>query len=114
MMERLEESKNLEAAERAKLEEEIRAKQEEVVRIQQEVEQKDEETRRLQVSVHILVNCCVVRRMMTTEIAVGICRLFMYVLCSMYMHIAKSQYKFIILHLVFSCKTSVPEKQCMS
>ncbi|PNF33606.1 hypothetical protein B7P43_G14352 [Cryptotermes secundus] len=48
MMERLEESKNMEAAERAKLEEEIRTKQEEVVRIQNEVDQKDEETRRLQ------------------------------------------------------------------
>ena len=52
MMERLEESKNMEAAERAKLEEEIRTKQEEVMRIQNEVEQKDEETRRLQVMFH--------------------------------------------------------------
>ena len=49
MMERLEESKSMEAAERVKLEEEIRTKQEEVMRIQNEVEQKDEETRRLQV-----------------------------------------------------------------
>lgn len=54
MMERLEESKNMEAAERAKLEEEIRTKQEEVVRIQNEVDQKDEETRRLQVCVCIM------------------------------------------------------------
>lgn len=49
MMERLEESKNMEAAERAKLEDEIRAKQDEVQRIQSEVEIKDQETRRLQV-----------------------------------------------------------------
>ena len=47
-MERLEESKNMEAAERQKLEDEIRMKQEEVMRIQTEVDQKDEETRRLQ------------------------------------------------------------------
>lgn len=56
MMERLEESKNMEAAERAKLEEEIRTKQEEVVRIQNEVDQKDEETRRLQVCVCIIMS----------------------------------------------------------
>ncbi|KAF4530264.1 hypothetical protein B566_EDAN007305 [Ephemera danica] len=48
MMIRLEESKEMEAAERVKLEDEIRTKQEEVSRIQNEVEQKDEETRRLQ------------------------------------------------------------------
>ena len=48
MMQRLEETKNMEAAERQKLEDEIREKQEEVSRIQQEVEIKDEETRRLQ------------------------------------------------------------------
>ncbi|BES94399.1 Moesin ezrin radixin [Nesidiocoris tenuis] len=48
MMTRLEESKNLEAAERAKLEQEIMMKQEEVTRIQNVVEAKDEETRRLQ------------------------------------------------------------------
>lgn len=47
----MEESKNMEAAERQKLEEEIRAKQEEVKRIQTEVEIKDEETKRLQVEV---------------------------------------------------------------
>lgn len=47
-MERLEESKNMEAAERAKLEEEIQAKQMEVMRIQEEVQAKDDETRRLQ------------------------------------------------------------------
>lgn len=40
MMERLEESKNMEAAERQKLEEEIQAKQKEVMRIQEEVELK--------------------------------------------------------------------------
>lgn len=51
MMERLEESKNLEAAERQKLEDEIRAKQEEVKRIQSEVDIKDEETKRLQMEV---------------------------------------------------------------
>lgn len=51
MMERLEESKNMEAAERAKLEEEIMAKQEEVQRIQTEVNTKDEETKRLQVCI---------------------------------------------------------------
>ena len=45
---RLEQSKEMEIAERNKLEEEIRFKQEEVSRIQIEVEQKDEETRRLQ------------------------------------------------------------------
>ena len=54
-MEPLEESKSLEAAERAKLEDEIRSKQEEVTRIQQEVDQKDEETRRLQVSANVLM-----------------------------------------------------------
>lgn len=47
-MERLEESKNMEAAERQKLEDEIQAKQLEVQRIQQEVEAKDNETKRLQ------------------------------------------------------------------
>lgn len=51
MMERLQETKNMEAAERAKLEDEIRTKQEEVMRIQSEVDQKDEETRRLQAEV---------------------------------------------------------------
>lgn len=50
MMIRLEETKNLEAAERAKLEDEIRTKQEEVMRIQEEVNIKDEESKRLQVS----------------------------------------------------------------
>lgn len=50
MMERLEESKNMEAAERAKLEDEIKDKQTEVERIKTEVEMKDQETRRLQVS----------------------------------------------------------------
>lgn len=49
MMIRLEESKNLEAAERQKLEDEIRAKQEEVKRIQTEIEIKNEHTRRLEV-----------------------------------------------------------------
>ncbi|CAH1401864.1 unnamed protein product [Nezara viridula] len=48
MMTRLEESKNMEAAERLKLEQEIQNKQEEVTRIQGVVEAKDEETRRLQ------------------------------------------------------------------
>lgn len=48
MMTRLEESKNMEAAERAKLEQEIQKKQEEVTMIQGVVEAKDEETRRLQ------------------------------------------------------------------
>jgi len=48
MLVRLEESKNMEAAERAKLEDEIRSKQEEVQRIQAVVHEKDEETRRLQ------------------------------------------------------------------
>lgn len=48
MMIRLEESKNMEAAEKAKLEEEIRTKQEEVQRIQDEVNLKDEETKKLQ------------------------------------------------------------------
>lgn len=76
-MERLEESKNLEAAERAKLEEEIRAKQEEVVRIQQEVDQKDEETRRLQVSVNVIV--CKMLCVMA-DIAMGISLLFVCVL----------------------------------
>ena len=47
---RLEQSKEMEAAEKAKLEEEIRHKQEEVQKIQEEVSVKDEETRRLQVS----------------------------------------------------------------
>jgi radixin len=56
MMEHLKESKNMEAAERAKLEEEIRTKQEEVERIQNEVDQKDEETRRLQVFVCIIMS----------------------------------------------------------
>lgn len=51
MMIRLEESKNMEAAERQKLEDEINAKQEEVKRIQQEVDIKDEETKRLQAEV---------------------------------------------------------------
>ena len=50
MMIRLEQSKEMEAAEKAKLEEEIRAKQEEVLKIQEEVNLKDEETKRLQVS----------------------------------------------------------------
>lgn len=48
MMEKLELSHEMEAAERAKLEQEIRAKQEEVQRIQSEVEAKDAEARRLQ------------------------------------------------------------------
>lgn len=48
MMEKLERSQEMEAAERAKLEQEIRAKKEEVSRIQQEVEVKDAEARRLQ------------------------------------------------------------------
>lgn len=48
MMEKLERSHEMEAAERAKLEQEIRAKQEEVMRIQSEVEVKDAEARRLQ------------------------------------------------------------------
>nr|BAN21261.1 moesin/ezrin/radixin homolog 1 [Riptortus pedestris] len=48
MMTRLEESKNMEAAERVKLEQEIMQKQEEVIKIQGIVEAKDEETRRLQ------------------------------------------------------------------
>jgi len=48
MMMRLEQSKEMEAAEKAKLEDEIRTKQEEVSRIQDEVNLKDEETRRLQ------------------------------------------------------------------
>lgn len=50
MIERLEDSKNMEVAERVKLEEEIKAKQDEVERIRNEVEEKDQETRRLQVS----------------------------------------------------------------
>ena len=49
MMIRLEQSKEMEAAEKLKLEEEIRAKQEEVQKIQEEVNVKDAETRRLQV-----------------------------------------------------------------
>ncbi|XP_055588315.1 moesin/ezrin/radixin homolog 1 isoform X2 [Uranotaenia lowii] len=48
MIKRLEETKNLEAAERQKLEEEIRLKQEEVQKIQDEVSAKDYETKRLQ------------------------------------------------------------------
>ncbi|CAG7734215.1 unnamed protein product [Allacma fusca] len=48
MMERLEASKEMEAAERQKLEDEIRTKQEEVMRIQEEVQAKDDEARRLQ------------------------------------------------------------------
>lgn len=48
MMEKLERSQEMEAAERMKLEQEIRAKQEEVQRIQSEVEIKDAEARRLQ------------------------------------------------------------------
>merc|ERR1719376_175127 len=48
MMVRLEQSKEMEAAEKAALEEEIRAKQEEILRIRAEVNDKDEETRRLQ------------------------------------------------------------------
>ncbi|XP_054164052.1 moesin/ezrin/radixin homolog 1-like [Oppia nitens] len=48
LMLKLEESKQMEAAEKEKLEEDIRRKQEEVQRIQEEVEQKDAETRRLQ------------------------------------------------------------------
>lgn len=48
MMEKLELSHEMEAAERVKLEQEIRAKQEEVQRIQSEVEAKDAEARRLQ------------------------------------------------------------------
>ncbi|XP_054164182.1 moesin/ezrin/radixin homolog 1-like [Oppia nitens] len=48
LMHKLEESKQMEAAEKEKLEEDIRRKQEEVQRIQEEVEQKDAETRRLQ------------------------------------------------------------------
>ena len=48
MMVRLEEAKEMEAAEKAKLEEEIRLKQEEVQTISAEVQSKDEETRRLQ------------------------------------------------------------------
>ncbi|KAL7645470.1 UNVERIFIED_CONTAM: hypothetical protein RMT77_003856 [Armadillidium vulgare] len=48
MMIRLEESKNMEAAEKLKLEEEIRTKQVEVQRIQDEVNLKDEETKKLQ------------------------------------------------------------------
>jgi shikimate kinase len=56
MMDRLRESKTMEAAERIKLEEEIRVKEAEVVRIQNEVEQKDEETRRLQVCICMIMN----------------------------------------------------------
>jgi hypothetical protein len=56
MMERLKETKNMEAVERAKLEEEIRAKELEVEKIQNEVELKDEETRRLQVCICIIMN----------------------------------------------------------
>jgi hypothetical protein len=48
MMEKLERSHEMEAAERAKLEAEIRNKQEEVQRIQSEVEAKDAEARMLQ------------------------------------------------------------------
>ena len=48
MMEKLAESKELEAAERQKLEDEIQMKQDEVRRIQEEVQAKDEEARRLQ------------------------------------------------------------------
>lgn len=54
MIQRLEDSKNMEAAERAKLEDEIKTKQDEVERIRNEVEEKDQETRRLQVSVLIV------------------------------------------------------------
>ncbi|CAG2059439.1 unnamed protein product, partial [Timema podura] len=53
MMERLEESKNMEAVERAKLEEEILAKQDEVTRIQTVVNEKDEQTRKLQEEVEV-------------------------------------------------------------
>lgn len=48
MMEKLELSHEMEAAERAKLEQEIRAKQEEIQRIQSEVVAKDAEARRLE------------------------------------------------------------------
>lgn len=51
MMQHLEEAKEMEAGEKARLEEEIRAKQEEVQRIQEEVNIKDEETRKLQAEV---------------------------------------------------------------
>lgn len=48
MMEKLELSHEMEAAERGKLEQEIRAKQEEIQRIQSEVVAKDAEARRLE------------------------------------------------------------------
>jgi len=51
MLTRLEEAKNMEAAEKIKLEEEIRTKQDEVQRIQEEVNAKDDETKRLQAEV---------------------------------------------------------------
>lgn len=51
MMERLERSHEMEAAERLKLEQEILEKQKEVKEIQDEVERKDQEAKMLQMEV---------------------------------------------------------------